>query len=124
MSIPDLALLDYTITLECGHKRHTMAPTAVGKLLPCLNSAHYGGRELKDVTGPELISQKVTKIHHDEGNYDVEFLGWMTPQAAFHGMYDDAKNEGDSAKWWEFGKKRRAKELKGIAVGGIRAGLR
>jgi len=80
VSIPDLALLDYTLTMACGHRRRTMSPQHVGRVLPCLEGCG---------------DQPIAKITHDASGRELQELGWITPQAAAHGAYDEARARGD-----------------------------
>lgn len=100
MSIPDLDILrNYTLTLDCGHKRRTAAPIAVGEQLPCLDKKH------------ELEPHTVTKIEDLHGR-SVERVGWMSPKASLHGAYsrhsrraEELEAEAKTLRWWRFGKK-------------------
>lgn len=89
-----MALLDYLLTLECGHKRRTVAPCEVGGLLPCLDESHYGGREFSKIAASECFRSPITHIT-DKAGRELQKLGWISSQAAMHGAYDDAVARGD-----------------------------
>jgi hypothetical protein len=70
MSIPDLAILENYVLT-----------------LDCGHGEHHMEQCL------------VTKIV-DKSGREHESIGWLSPQAAVLGAYDDAKSSGEKRMWW------------------------
>lgn len=113
MSIPDIQILqNYILTMDCGHRRRTMAPCRVGQTLPCISEAH------------KMEQHVVASIEDVRWGRNVESIGWMSSQTALHGAHDELRAEANVIPWYQPFKKRRAeRDARRVGLAAAYSGL-